>query len=58
VKDRNNAQSSCAAQFIAEQLGDYRGPWLHIDMAGPVFREDRATGFGVALLLDLFCPTR
>ena len=28
VKDRMNAQSSCAGQFIAEHLGDYGGPWL------------------------------
>jgi probable aminopeptidase NPEPL1 len=54
VKDRSNAQSSCAAQFIAEHLGDYAGKWLHVDMAGPADAEDRATGYGVALLLDLF----
>jgi probable aminopeptidase NPEPL1 len=56
VKDRNNAQSSCAAQFIAEQLGGYTGPWVHIDLAGPVVRDERATGFGVPLLLELFRP--
>ena len=32
VKDRLNAQSSCAGQFIAEHLGDYTGPWLHVDL--------------------------
>lgn len=53
VKDRSNAQSSCAAQFIAESLGDYGGPWLHVDMAGPVVRDERGTGYGVALLLAL-----
>ncbi len=54
VKDRMNAQSSCAAQFIAEQLGDFTGPWLHVDIAGPAESENRATGYGVALLLSLF----
>ena len=54
VKDRMNAQSSCAAQFIAEHLGDFTGPWLHVDMAGPVEADNRATGYGVALLLTLF----
>jgi probable aminopeptidase NPEPL1 len=54
VKDRSNAQSSCAAQFIAEHLGGYDGPWLHVDLAGPSANGERGTGFGVALLLTLF----
>jgi leucyl aminopeptidase len=29
------------------------GKWLHVDMAGPAFAEDRATGYGVALLSQL-----
>lgn len=53
VKDRANAQSSCAAQFVADHLGDFAGAWLHVDMAGPVGEEGRGTGFGVALLLEL-----
>ena len=53
VKDRMNAQSSCAAQFIAEHLVGYTGPWLHVDIAGPSDDAERGTGFGVALLLDL-----
>jgi probable aminopeptidase NPEPL1 len=53
VKDRSNAQVSCAGQFIANHLGDYTGPWLHIDMAGPAVSGGRGTGFGAALLLDL-----
>ena len=52
VKDRMNAQVSAAAQFIAEHLGDYQGPWLHVDMAGP--GDQRGAGYGVALLLELF----
>lgn len=54
VKDRMNAQSSCAAQFVAEHLVGYAGPWLHVDMAGPGDNGDRGTGYGVALLTTLF----
>ena len=55
VKDRMNAQTSCAAQFVGEHLdGDWEGSWLHVDMAGPVTAEDRGTGYGVALLTELF----
>ena len=54
VKDRMNAQTSCAGQFIADHLGKYTGPWLHVDLAGPSFRKGRGTGFGVALLTQLF----
>ncbi len=54
VKDRMNAQSSCAGQFVAEHLdADWEGAWLHVDMAGPVSSEDRGTGYGVALLAEL-----
>jgi probable aminopeptidase NPEPL1 len=53
VKNRNNAQSSCAGQFILEHLGAYRGEWCHVDMAGPAMSGGRATGYGVALLLTL-----
>jgi len=54
VKDRMNAQASCAGQFVANHLVDYEGPWLHIDLAGPAFVDERGTGYGVALLMDLF----
>jgi probable aminopeptidase NPEPL1 len=53
VKDRENAQSSCAAQFVAEHLAGYTGPWLHVDLAGPATAGERGTGFGVGLLLAL-----
>jgi len=56
VKDRTNAQVSCAGQFIGNHLESYLkagGKWLHIDMAGPVEKGGRATGFGVALLHKL-----
>ena len=46
-----NAQSSCAANFIWEHVQpQFGGGWLHVDLAGPAFREERATGFGTLLL--------
>uniref|UniRef100_A0A6S8DSG1 Cytosol aminopeptidase domain-containing protein n=1 Tax=Aureoumbra lagunensis TaxID=44058 RepID=A0A6S8DSG1_9STRA len=54
VKDRANAQCSCAATFIYQHINpSYRGSWLHIDIAGPAFVGERATGFGTGLLLAL-----
>ena len=66
VKDRANAQASCAGQFIADHLapgfaepsggGDARQRrWLHVDIAGPATEKGtgRGTGFGVALLVEL-----
>ncbi|MBC8067363.1 MAG: leucyl aminopeptidase family protein [Deltaproteobacteria bacterium] len=57
VANRNNAQASCAAQFIyahiaqAPQAAARR--WCHIDLAGPAFPKDRASGYGVALIAEL-----
>lgn len=53
VKDRNNAQSSCAAQFVADHMTEHEGPWLHVDLAAPAHNGGRGTGFGVGLLLTL-----
>lgn len=53
VKDRMNAQSSCAAQFVYSHIQDLDVPWLHIDLAGPSKRHGRASGFGVALISTL-----
>lgn len=56
VADRSNAQSSCAGQFIGNHIEDYLnngGKWLHVDMAGPAFIEERGTGYGVALLYGM-----
>jgi probable aminopeptidase NPEPL1 len=50
VRDRANAQSSCAAQFVYNHLAGTEVRWGHIDLAGPAFRKERATGFGAALL--------
>lgn len=60
VKDRMNAQSACAAQFVAEHLGAYLddGKWLHVDLAGPSEGpKERGSGYGVALLVELFGQT-
>ncbi len=48
-----NAQSSCAAQFIAESVPAEGVRWLHVDMAAPAHHGERGTGFGVGLLLGL-----
>lgn len=57
VKNRANAQVSCAGQFVANHLGDYEanGKWLHVDMAYPIKTDDdeRSTGFGVAFIQSL-----
>ncbi|XP_027058695.1 probable aminopeptidase NPEPL1 [Pocillopora damicornis] len=55
VQNRDNAQVSCAGLFIGSHLGfDFPGSWLHIDMAAPAHMGERATGYGVALLVTLF----
>ncbi|EJK67444.1 hypothetical protein THAOC_11518, partial [Thalassiosira oceanica] len=54
VKDRSNAQCSCAGHFIESHLHpDYKGGWLHVDMAGPGTKAERGTGYGVGLVLSL-----
>mmetsp|Transcript_27214 Transcript_27214/g.63743 ORF Transcript_27214/g.63743 Transcript_27214/m.63743 type:complete len:516 (+) Transcript_27214:80-1627(+) len=54
VKDRSNAQTSCAGHFIESHLDkSYEGGWLHVDMAGPGTNGERGTGYGVGLVLSL-----
>lgn len=54
VKNRANAQSSCAGHFIEDHLAEsYKGKWLHVDIAGPSFKDGRATGFGPSLLVQV-----
>lgn len=53
VKNRANAQSSCAGQFIFEHVRGFQGEHLHVDLAGPSSEGGRGTGFGVGLLLGL-----
>ena len=51
VKNRLNAQTSCAAQFVFSHLADAdHVRWCHIDLAGPAYPRNRATGYGVALI--------
>src|SRR5690606_18127607 len=53
VKDRSNAQSSCAAQFIYSHIQDLDTPWLHVDMGGTAYVDNRGNGYGVALLSEV-----
>lgn len=54
VKDRGNAQCSCAGHFIESHIDpSYEGGWLHVDMAGPGTKAERGTGYGVGLVLSL-----
>lgn len=53
VANRMNAQSACAGQFIYSHIDDLDIPWLHVDLAGPAFRGERGTGYGVALVATL-----
>ncbi|EKX54931.1 hypothetical protein GUITHDRAFT_160564 [Guillardia theta CCMP2712] len=53
--DRSNALSSCAGHFIEAHLPEsYKGVWIHIDMAKQVEENQRATGWGVSVLLKCF----
>ena len=57
VADRSNAQCSCAGLFVASHLPNmfmFPGAWIHVDMAAPSHSGERATGFGVSLLLTAF----
>lgn len=55
VADRSNALVSCAGLFIGSHLGfDFPGTWIHVDMASPAHVGERATGYGVLLMLVLF----
>ncbi len=53
VRDRMNAQSSCAAQFIYNHLEGCDVKWGHVDLAGPAKMDERGTGFGVALITEV-----
>jgi len=58
VKNRSNAQSSCAASFIRSHFhGNYKGKWAHVDMASPSHVGERATGYGVGLVASLLGVT-
>lgn len=50
VKNRANAQSSCAAQFLWSHIDRADVRWAHIDLAGPAWQGERGTGFGVSVI--------
>ena len=51
VRNRMNAQSSCAAQFIYSHVDDIDPNWMHLDLAGPASTMAcLGTGYGVDLL--------
>ena len=53
VKNRMCPQSSAAGQFIYNHISELDKPWLHLDIAGPAFRDGRGTGHGAALCAEL-----
>ncbi len=50
VADRMNAQSAAAGFFVWSHIEDLDLDWLHIDLAGPSFIDNRATGYGAGLI--------
>lgn len=53
VSERMNAQSAAAGQFVYMHIDDIEGlRWLHIDLAGPAYPGDGATGYGVGLIAE------
>lgn len=50
VADRMNASSAAAGFFVWSHIEDLDLDWLHIDLAGPSFIENRATGYGAGLI--------
>ncbi len=50
VADRMNASSAAAGFFVYSHIEDTDVRFLHIDLAGPAFRGNRATGYGVGLI--------
>ena len=53
VADRANASSSASGLWVYLHIDDLELRWLHIDLAGPAFLDNRGTGYGVGLLYDL-----
>ncbi|MBM4346276.1 MAG: leucyl aminopeptidase family protein [Deltaproteobacteria bacterium] len=50
VADRTNASSSASGLWIYMHIDDLDLRWCHIDLAGPAFLDNRATGYGVGLI--------
>merc|ERR1712169_69384 len=50
----NNAGSACAGWFIESNLPtDYKGKFVHVDLAFPAVDAELGTGYGVALLAQV-----
>lgn len=53
VKNRANAQTSCAAQFLYSHIEKHSVKWAHIDLAGPSMdQKGLGTGFGASLIAN------
>ena len=50
VADRNNASASASGLWVYMHIDDLDLKWLHIDLAGPAFLDNRGTGYGVGLI--------
>ena len=53
VADRMNASSAAAGLFVYSHIEDLDLRFLHVDLAGPAFPDDRGTGYGVALIAEV-----
>ncbi len=53
VADRMNAPSSASGLWVYLHIDDLNLRWLHIDLAGPAFVDNRGTGYGVGLIEQL-----
>ncbi|MSP92891.1 MAG: leucyl aminopeptidase family protein [Myxococcales bacterium] len=53
VADRNNASASASGLWVWLHIEDCPLRWLHIDLAGPAFLDNRGTGYGVGLMYEL-----
>ena len=53
VADRMNAPSSASGLWVYLHIDDLGLRWLHIDLAGPAFVDNRGTGYGVGLIQHL-----
>lgn len=50
VGDRMNAPCSASGLWIYMHIDDLELRWCHIDLAGPAYFDNRATGYGVGLI--------
>jgi probable aminopeptidase NPEPL1 len=53
VADRNNASTSASGLWVYLHIEDLGLKWLHIDLAGPAFMDNRGTGYGIGLIAEI-----